>query len=59
MLTKLLLPSATGEGWDGGDACLIYATSNADNPPSQPSPMFMGEGDSKATTARALEKVAL
>ena len=42
---ELLLPPATGEGWDGGDADLIYATSNAGNPPSWPSPISMGEGD--------------
>jgi hypothetical protein len=43
--TELLLLPATGEGWDGGDANMIDAISKAGNPPSQPSPIFMGEGD--------------
>jgi hypothetical protein len=43
-LTNLLLHPATGEGWDGGDAEIIYASSIRNNPPSQPSPIFMGEG---------------
>jgi hypothetical protein len=43
--SELLLPPATGEGWDGGDADLIYIASNAHNPPSLPSPISMGEGD--------------
>jgi hypothetical protein len=43
-LTDLFLPPATGEGWDGGDARVIDVASNANNPPSQPSPISMGEG---------------
>jgi hypothetical protein len=32
MRPELPLPPATGEGWDGGDARLIYAASNAQSP---------------------------
>jgi hypothetical protein len=45
LLTELLLPPATGEGWDGGDSRLIYAASYADNPSSHAVPIFMGKGD--------------